>query len=112
MLGGYSREASRPRFEKRIAHYDNVFVPEDRQPFLMVDIKPDEIARLVPASKDMTPADLVRKRCVGCHVLDRVRNYPRSNWETLVKQMAVYGMKLNEEERGKIVAHLKSGEPY
>lgn len=112
MLGGYSREASRPRFEKRIAHYDNVFVPEDRQPFLMVDIEPAEIARLEPKSRDMTPADLVRKRCGGCHVLDRVRNYPRSNWDMVLKQMAIYGLKLNDEERGKIVAYLKSGEPY
>ena len=39
MLGGWSREAARPRFVERYSHYDNIYVPEERQRTLMV--KPD-----------------------------------------------------------------------
>jgi len=112
MLGGYAREASRPRFVDRISHYDNIFVPEERQPYLMLDIKPEDIPKTAALPKPAGPEELIRKRCIGCHTLDRVRTYSKENWDTVVRQMAVYGLKLSDEEREIIVAHLKAGKPY
>jgi cytochrome bd-type quinol oxidase subunit 1 len=114
MLGGYAREASRPRFVDRIAHYDNVYVPQERARFLMVPVDPDEIARLPapPVAEEIGAAQLIRDRCTSCHTLDRVRGYAKDDWERIVKVMRVYGTKLNDEEAAKVTAHLEAGEPY
>lgn len=112
MLGGYAREASRPRFVQRIAHYDKVFVPEERQPALMVSIRPEDIPKGPPVEARLEPAALIQKRCIGCHTLDKVRGYPRDNWKIIVNQMKAYGMKLSDEEAEIIVAHLDAKKPY
>lgn len=112
MLGGYSREASRPRFVDRIAHYDKVFVPEERQPYLMVDVDPDTIPKIEPREKITIPASLIRENCSGCHTLDRVKRYRLDNWDVIVRQMEAYGLDLTKEERKQITAHLESKQPY
>jgi hypothetical protein len=112
MLGGYSREASRPRFIDRIAHYDKVFVPEERQPYLMVDVDPDTIPKVEPKEKISIPASLIREFCVGCHTLDRVKRYKLDNWDVIVHQMEAYGLNLTNEVRKQIITHLESQEPY
>ncbi len=112
MLGGYVREAARPRFADRIAHYDRVFVPEERQPYLMIDIKPEDIPRVPPRKKEAGPASLIRERCIGCHTLERVKKYPLENWSVIVHQMQAYGLKLTNEESRLIIAHLESKKPY
>ncbi|EFK07939.1 conserved hypothetical protein [delta proteobacterium NaphS2] len=112
MLGGYSREASRPRFVKRISHYDKVFVPEERQPYLMVHVDPEDIPKVTPKEKASGPASLIRENCSGCHTLTRVKNYPLDNWQVIVSQMEAYGLKLTREESKLITAHLDSGRPY
>jgi hypothetical protein len=112
MLGGYSREASRPRFVDRIAHYDKVFVPEERQPYLMIDVDPDTIPKIEPKEKISIPASIIRERCSGCHTLDRVKNYSLDNWDVVVRQMEAYGLDLTNAERKQIVEHLESNKPY
>jgi cytochrome bd-type quinol oxidase subunit 1 len=112
MLGGYSREASRPRFINRIAHYDYVFVPEERQPYLMVDVDPEDIPKLPVRPEPPVPVALIRERCIGCHTLDRVKAYPLENWGLIVRQMMAYGLKLTNQEVTTIVKHLDSKEPY
>lgn len=130
MLGGYSREASRPRFVDRISHYDNIYVPEERQPVLMVDKRPEDVfspEELARAREAMTrkqevdrlkehterdPVVLIRERCSGCHTLERVKNYRLKNWALIVRQMRAYGLKLTSEEAAIITKHLESGSPY
>jgi hypothetical protein len=112
LLGGYSREAARPRFVDRIAHYDRVFVPEERQPYLMIDISPEAIPKIKPREKWTGPATLIREKCIGCHTLDRVKHYRLENWEVIVRQMEAYGLGLTREERKDIVSHLESHKPY
>ncbi len=112
MLGGYSREASRPRFIDRISHYDKIYVPQERQPYLMVPIKPEDIEKLPPAPEPAGPAELIQKRCIGCHSLDRVRAYPKDDWERIIRLMRIYGAKLSDQEAEQIIDHLKEGNLY
>jgi cytochrome bd-type quinol oxidase subunit 1 len=112
LLGGYAREAARPRFVDRIAHYDHVFVPEERQPYLMVPVDPADIPA-APVRAELTgPQALIRLRCIGCHTLDRVKAYRFGNWRLVVEQMKVYGLRLTPEDRETIIAHLEAGKPY
>lgn len=116
ILGGYSREASRPRFVNRISHYDNVYIPTERQPYLMVTVKPEDIPKLPkPPPELIKPPEavgLIRERCIGCHTLDRVKAYPLENWELIVRQMQAYGLKLTPQEAQTIVTHLEAKKPY
>ena len=113
VLGGYAREASRPRFVNRIAHYDEIYVPTERQPYLMVDVDPTEIPPLPePAEKPPEIVQLIRQKCIGCHTLERVKNYRLDNWELIVEQMRAYGLKLSTSEAQKITDHLKAQKPY
>ncbi len=112
ILGGYAREASRPRFVNRIAHYDKVFVPEDRQPYLMVDVDPATIPRAERKPEPGGPVNLIRRKCSGCHTLSRVKGHKLSDWGVVVKQMKAYGLKLSREQERTITAHLESGKPY
>jgi hypothetical protein len=112
-LGGYVREASRPRFVNRHSHYDKVYVPEQRQPYLMVSVDPSEIPEAAPEPPPPAPVGLIRERCSGCHTLERVRNYRVTGvWPSVVKEMCAYGLKLTKEEMDTIAKHLESGEPY
>ncbi|MFC1822403.1 cytochrome ubiquinol oxidase subunit I [Thermodesulfobacteriota bacterium] len=112
MLGGYARESSRPRFVDRIAHYDRVFVPEERQPYLMRDVKPEDIPKRPVRPKPAGASTLIRERCIGCHTLTRVKAYKLDNWEVVVRQMMAYGLKLSANETKVITAHLESKKPY
>ncbi len=111
MLGGYAREAARPRFENRYSHYDDIYVPQERQPYLMVKISPDEIPAVPPAPEPAGPLDLIRTRCIDCHTLERVKNYRGDDWERVVQLMRIYGTKLTDEEAETIVEYLKAGHP-
>jgi cytochrome bd-type quinol oxidase subunit 1 len=105
MLGGYSREAARPRFAGRISHYDSIYVPQERQPNLMVPVKPGEMVEL-PPKEPPGPAELIQAKCTGCHSLSRIKAYPGKDWDRVVRLMRVYGARLTDEEAGMIEAHL------
>jgi hypothetical protein len=114
MLGGYAREASRPRFENRISAHDKVYVPEERAPYLMVEIDPSDLPARppIPAPEVEKAVVLIRRNCSGCHTLDRVKKYEPGDWSIIVEQMRAYGLKITNDEADAISAHLKSGEPY
>ncbi len=113
MLGGYVREASRPRFVNRIAHYDKIYTPAERAPYLMVDVDPRTIPPPPEAiEKPSLAVQLIRQKCIGCHTLERVRNYRLDNWELIVDQMRAYGLKLATTEAEIIITHLREKQPY
>jgi hypothetical protein len=113
-LGGYAREASRPRFENRIAAHDKVYVPEERQPYLMVEVDPADIppAPEKPASEVDEEVILIRTNCSGCHTLQRIKQYKLKDWELIVSQMRGYGLRITNDEADKIADYLRSGKPY
>ncbi|MBN1291269.1 MAG: cytochrome ubiquinol oxidase subunit I [Candidatus Latescibacteria bacterium] len=110
MLGGYAREASRPRFVDRVSAYDNIYVPEERSPYLMVPVKPGDI----PIVKQETTkeAQLIHDRCVDCHTLDVIRDYKDDDWDEVIKTMINYGTELTEDEAKLITEYLKAGKPF
>jgi cytochrome bd-type quinol oxidase subunit 1 len=113
MLGGYSREAARPRFVNRISHYDSVFVPEDRQPYLLrKDITSKDLPEIPVRQKPSAASVLIRQSCIGCHTLERVKAYKLENWNLIVRQMMAYGLKLTSTEFKTITEHLESKKPY
>lgn len=114
MLGGYAREAARPRFENRIAAHDKVYIPEERQPYLMVDVDPSLIppAPQMPAPEVDEAVILIRRNCSGCHTLDRIKKYSLEDWYLIVNQMRAYGLKITDEEAEKITSYLMSKKPY
>ncbi len=112
VLGGYAREASRPRFVQRFSHYDSVYKPTERQPVLMLPITPEELETVLAPPPPMGPAALIQSECARCHTLDRVRHYPKQDWERVVAQMIVYGARLTTEQAQSVTAHLSAGEPY
>lgn len=113
LLGGYVREASRPRFVNRVSHYDEVYVPAQRSPYLMVGTDPATLPPMPAAAQAPPPGvQLIRQKCIGCHTLERVRNYRLDHWELVVDQMRAYGLRLSHDEARTIVEHLRSGDPY
>jgi hypothetical protein len=112
LLGGYVREASRPRFVNRISHYDQIYIPTERQPYLMVPVRPEDIPKLPEPKEPSESVRLIRERCIGCHTLDRVKAYRLENWDLIVRQMQAYGLKLTNEEAETIVSHLEAEKPY
>lgn len=111
-LGGYVREASRPRFVNRISHYDKVYIPTERQPYLMVPVRPEDIPKPPEPKKPLEAVRLIRERCIGCHTLDRVKAYRLENWDLILRQMQAYGLKLSVQEAETIVSHLEAKKPY
>jgi hypothetical protein len=125
-LGGYVREASRPRFVSptgerqagfnRIQHYSQVYRPEERPESVsmrMVRGEPSYVDELIrrpvrPEIKVETAADLVSSKCISCHTLERVNLYKRSDWNRVVGRMRAYGLRITDEESQKIVDYLKS----
>ena len=123
-LGGYIREASRPRFVSpsgesvkgfnRIPQYDNIYRPEERAANIdirMVRGRPayaDELPARPdrPGLKPETAADLVSYRCISCHTLERVHFYHGSDWDRVVGRMRAYGMRATDEEMQKIITYL------
>jgi len=112
MLGGYVREAGRPRFVDRIAHYDDVYVPEERQQYLYLPVKPQDIPRLPAEEKEEDAAQLIQRHCSRCHGLDRLRTYARDDWDRIVRVMRIYGTRLSDREAERITAHLTAGLEY
>jgi len=129
LLGGYVREASRPRFVSpsgerqagfnRIAPFDNLYHPEERaQAGLNIDMvleKPDYVDEMAVRPQQIkiqpeTVEDLVSYRCISCHTLERVYRYKNSDWDRVVGRMKAYGMRLSEEERQDIVKYLSETE--
>jgi len=111
MLGGYAREASRPRFVDRIAAYDKVFKPEERQPYLMLSLKPGDLPEK-EVSVIVGPAALISTRCSRCHTLDRVRSYSKDDWELLIGRMKIFGLQVTEQEMAMMIDHLRAGKPF
>jgi hypothetical protein len=114
LLGGIARESSRPRFVNRYSHYDRLYVPEERQPGLMIDLEaaPAQTVAAPPAAALQGAAELITTRCIGCHELSVVRSYTRGNWRGVVDTMIAYGASLNPEEVRRVVDHLEAGLPY
>ena len=125
-LGGYVREASRPRFVSpsgesqagfnRIHHYSNIYRPEEdanNVTMRMVRGDPayaDELIRR-PERLEIKPentADLVSSRCISCHTLERVHWYKRSDWDRIVGRMRAYGLRITDEQSQNIIIYLKS----
>ncbi len=128
-LGGYVREASRPRFVSpsgteeagfdRIQQYSDIYYPAERPENLkirMVRGTPSYVAELpqrtplVRLSPETTAADLVSSYCISCHTLERVYRYKGSDWDRVVGRMNAYDPRLTGEEMSKIVEYLESGE--
>jgi len=123
-LGGYVREASRPRFVSpsgdrlagfnRIPDYSEIYLPQERAESVkmrMVRGTPPYAADLParpdrPELKPETAADMVSYRCISCHTLERVHLYKHSDWDRVVGRMRAYGMRLTDEEMQKIITYL------
>ncbi len=136
MLGGYVREASRPRFVSksglavpgredlnRYSHYDDIYVPPERQkadgPMTMVIGPPDYefpvrpgLAPVASQPSQMTPANLISEKCSSCHTLQRIRNYRLDNWNEVVRRMSRYETKITPKEEQIIAEHLAARRPY
>lgn len=127
-LGGYVREASRPRFVSpsgerlagfnRIQKYSDVYNPAERPQSIkmrMVRGTPPFVAELPRETpllelKPETVADLVSSRCISCHTLERIYRYKGTDWDRVVGRMKAYGTRLTNEEAVKIAEYLESGE--
>lgn len=123
-LGGYVREASRPRFVSpsgerlagfnRISHYDDIYHPEERAENIRMNIirgKPPYADELPgrpkrPELKPETVEDLISYKCISCHTLERVHLFRGSDWDRVVGRMKAYGMRLTNEEMQKIITYL------
>lgn len=127
-LGGYVREASRPRFVSpsggrlagfnRIPNYSKMYHPKERAESVkmrMVLETPPYVAELPSRRKPLEPErqtgeELVSYRCISCHTLERLHRYKRSDWELVVGRMRAYGMRLTEEQTQKIITYLAGNE--
>jgi hypothetical protein len=114
MLGGYAREASRPRFENRISAQDKIYIPAERAPYLMVDIGPADLPPMPPrpAPEVDEAVVLIKRNCTGCHTLERIRNYKLKDWGETVALMRAYGLRITNDEADTIVAYLRGGKPF
>lgn len=126
-LGGYVREASRPRFTdpsgqrvagfNRIPKYADIYADAERPEQLdiqMVVERPDYVSELSPerprlTDEQVTGADLASSRCITCHTLERIHVYEHSDWDRVVGRMIAYGARLTPEESSKVVRYLESG---
>jgi hypothetical protein len=127
-LGGYIREASRPRFVSpsgervagfnRIPNYSKIYNPHERPESvdLRMVLKRPAYASELPTRREpleperLTGADLVSSRCISCHTLERVYRYNGSDWDRVVGRMKAYGTRLTESDYAKIVAYLEGHE--
>jgi len=127
-LGGYVREASRPRFVSpsgqsvagfnRIPEYSKIYHPNERPENVsmrMVLERPSYAEGLPPRREPLEPerltgADLVSSRCISCHTLERIHRYKRSDWDRVVGRMRAYGMRLTDSEYALIVNYLEGRE--
>lgn len=132
MLGGYVREASRPRFVNkdgvwvpgpqgdavnRYSHYDNVYLPAERQKagngnINMVLTMPAGVPTRWDRPIVGTIVDLITEKCIGCHTLDRVRKYKGDDWERVMWRMRAYGTELTAEQVRDFSQHFRQKKPY
>ncbi len=134
MLGGYAREASRPRFVSasgaiipgrddlnRFSAYDDVYREPERQKAGTMEmvLKAPEGIPIRPglaAPKihpwQLDPAGLISERCTSCHSLERMRKYRLSNWGQVMRRMRALGTKMTPEEMQVMQKHLEAGKPY
>ena len=124
LLGGYVREASRPRFLSpsgerikgfnRIAAYDNIYRPEERAGNVSMGMlrgEPDYIEEVrgrpqQPPIKPETVEGLISSRCISCHTLERAFRPQGPSWDRVIGRMQAYGMRSTPEERHKIVQYM------
>ena len=113
MLGGYVREAARPRFVDRVAHYDSVYQPRFQSRYLMVDVDEATAEKLMaPPEKNVdSTASMIRVKCAECHSLDLVIDYEKDDWEEVVTLMLAYGMEASDEEAKAMIEYLTEGKP-
>ncbi len=128
-LGGYVREAARPRFVTpagaqvagfdRIPDYSEIYHSEERPELLGIDMlreRPpyaDELTRYIRPDLESaveTGADLVSFRCISCHTLERVHRYQGRDWARVVGRMRAYGARLTPAEMQKIIDYLEGRE--
>ncbi len=127
-LGGYVREAARPRFVtpsgervagfNRIPDYSEVYHPNERPELMTIQMVRDRPAYAVelpgrlfrPDPDRWTGADLVSYRCVSCHTLERVNRYRGQDWERVVGRMRAYGLRMTLEEMRRVVDYLEGRE--
>ena len=123
-LGGYVREASRPRFLSpdgerassfnRISSFDYINRPEERQASITFNIvrgEPNYVDELSqrpvrPDIESETAADLVSSKCISCHTLERIHVYKDSDWDRVIGRMRAYGTNLTDEEAQEIIKYL------
>ncbi|MHC4257490.1 MAG: cytochrome ubiquinol oxidase subunit I [Planctomycetota bacterium] len=126
ILGGYAREASRPRFVSpsgerlkgfnRIADYDNIYRSEERAgnvSMAMLRGDPDYIEEVRGRPQQLTiqpetPEDLISSRCISCHTLQRAFRPQGSEekWDRVVGRMHAYGTRLTPQEKKIVVQHI------
>jgi hypothetical protein len=127
-LGGYVREAARPRFTSptgqrvagfnRIPDYSQVYHPNERPELLTIQMVRDRPAYVdelpgrleQPAVDRWTGADILSYRCISCHTLERVHRYQGQDWERVVGRMRAYGMRMTHEEMRRVIDHLEGRE--
>ncbi len=127
-LGGYVREASRPRFVtpegelvagfNRIPIYSNIYVQPESPTQLDIEMvvdRPDYVdglpGRVERGEVDRwTGADLVSARCISCHTLERIHRYEHQDWDRVVGRMVAYGTRLTPEESRRVINYLEGNE--
>jgi hypothetical protein len=109
LSGGWSRESSRPRFVDRNIAFNEIYVPSQQQQFLLVDVDPADVPPPPPLPQAV---QLIRNNCIGCHDLNRSRNYRRDDWGRVVPLMVEYGAGLNEEQQRVVIDYLNAGKAY
>ncbi|MBW8038560.1 MAG: hypothetical protein FVQ85_01010 [Planctomycetes bacterium] len=129
-LGGYVREASRPRFVSpsgeriagfnRIPNYSKVYHPKERPESVkmrMVIETPSYVDELPSRRKPLEPErqtgeDLVSSLCISCHTLERLHRYKGSDWDRVVGRMRAYGRRLTEKQTHKIITYLAESKAH
>jgi len=128
-MGGYVREAARPRFVSptgenvagfnRIPPYSDIYHEAERPEQLRIDMvrgeQPymDQVVRprrLEMPDVEPTGANLLSQRCISCHTLERVHRYKGTDWQRVVGRMRAYGTRMTEGQAAGIIAYLETGE--
>lgn len=60
------------------------------------------------SAENISPKDIIEKRCTVCHSINRVYSGKKSKaeWEITVDRMISYGAQLNQDERETVIKHL------
>jgi cytochrome c2 len=62
----------------------------------------------IASAADISPKDIIEKRCTVCHSTNRVYDAKKSkaDWESTVVRMISYGAQLNQDEREAVINYL------